>query len=318
MAGVSSATVSRVLNTPTVVTPATRQRVEQVIEELGFMRSPAARAINSGRSRILGALIPTLESDIFSITVNAIQNRLVTLGYSLIVATTEDDMDQEAQKAQELLDVGVEGLVLTGVTHSDALYALLAKARIPAVVTSYFDPAFRLPTVGYDNRLAVELALSHLTTLGHRHVAVVHGPAAGNDRTLARLDAVPQGGNGPHVAFFETRLSVGGGARAARQVLGAPERFDALFCLSDVLAFGALNELQRSGIKVPEALSVIGIHDLPASRHTYPRLTTVHLPAQEMGEAAAESLAKWVETGERPEAVYFPSTLVERETTARR
>ena len=188
-AEVSVATVSRVMNTPEVVNKDTRDRVQGVIEELGFVRSAAARAINSGRTRLFGALIPTLDSDIFALTVNSIEQTLVEFGLSLIVATTDDDPDKEARKAQELLDVGVEGIFLTGVDHGDALYELLQRTRVPTVAISNFDADYHLPTVGYDNRLAAEIACAHLLELGHRRIAVVHGPRSGNDRTAARIDA---------------------------------------------------------------------------------------------------------------------------------
>jgi LacI family transcriptional regulator len=317
-AGVSVATVSRVLNTPALVRAETRSRVEAVIEDLGFVRSAAARAINSGRTRILGALIPTLDNDIFSLTINAIENRLVDFGFSLVVATTDDDQEKEARKAQELLDIGVEGFFLTGVMHSDALTALLNRARRPAVTISCYDPSCPWPTIGYDNRHATRLAYDHLTDLGHQNIAVLHGPVAGNDRTQARLDAIGEEQGPRRHGFFETELSVAGGAQAFRRSAQEALRYDAYLCLSDVLAFGVLNEVQRQGLSVPQDVSVIGIHDLPASSETFPRLTTVHLPAATMGRHAAESLAQWVSDDIQPGAHYIEARLVERETTAER
>ena len=318
LAGVSVATVSRVMNTPGLVQAKTRARVEAVIEEVGFVRSAAARAINSGRTRILGALVPTLNNDIFAMTLNAMENRLVELGYLLVVATTDEDPEKEANKVRDLLDNGVEGLVLTGTTHSDALYAMLDRWRVPAVVISCFDPGFRLPTIGYDNDQAARLAYAHLAELGHQRIAIIHGPAAFNDRTVARLDAVAALREGRDHSMFETELSIEGGALAARNILRDGTEFDALLCLSDVLAFGALNELQRAGIKVPQDISVMGIQDLPASQHTYPRLTTIHLPVQKMGRQAAESLANWVADTAQPDPIEIPSSIVIRETVARR
>lgn len=317
-AQVSVATVSRVLNSPNVVNRDTRARVEAVIEDLGFVRSAAARAINSGRTRILGALIPTLDSDIFSLTVNSLENTLVDHGFSLIVATTDDDPDKEARKAQELIDVGVEGIFVTGVDHSEDLYALLRRTRVPTVAISCFDADYHLPTVGYDNRMAAQLACAHLMETGHDRIAVVHGPVLGNDRTAARLEGARDAIHAQHVAHYETELSVAGGARATQRILAKPPLCDAVLCMSDVIAFGVLHELHRSGVAVPGDISVISIHDLPASEFTYPPLTTVHLPAGQMGRKAAESLAKWVETDARPDAICLESRLVERASTRSR
>jgi LacI family transcriptional regulator len=315
-AGVSVATVSRVLNSPALVQEETRRRVQQTIEKLGFVRSAAARAINSGRTQILGALVPTLDNDIFAITLNAMENRLVELGFLLVVATTDEDPEKEARKAKELLDNGVEGLVLTGKSHTDALYQMLDRRYVPAVVISCFDKGYRLPTIGYDNHKAAALAYQHLTSCGHEDIVVIHGPTESNDRTQARLEAITKLQGGQIRRAVETELSVAGGAQAVRNLLDQGSDCDAILCLSDVMAFGALNELIRAGISVPEDLSVMGIQDLPAAAETYPRLTTVHLPVQQMGRQAAEGIARWVVNHERPRPIEVQSTLVNRETVA--
>lgn len=316
LAGVSVATVSRVLNTPSLVHLKTRTRVEAVIEELGFVRNAAARAINSGRTRILGALIPTLDSDIFALTISAIEKRLVDLGFSLVVATTDDDLHTEARKAQELLDNGVEGFFLTGTSHCDPLYKIIERSRVPTVAISCFDPSFRLPTIGYDNHYAATLAYEYLVSMGHQRIAVVHGSAADNDRTSSRLEAIASLRADRLHGLYETEFSVAGGAAAARRVLQASQRYTALLCLSDVLAFGALHELHREGLAVPDDMSVMGIHDLPAAKETFPRLTTVHLPVDEMGNRAAEALARWVVENQRPDPFLINSHISKRETVA--
>ncbi|WP_422051009.1 LacI family DNA-binding transcriptional regulator [Shimia sp.] len=313
-AGVSVATVSRVLNTPDLVQEATRSRVQRVIDDLGFVRSAAARAINSGRTQILGALVPTLDNDIFAITLNAMENRLVELGFSLVVATTDEDPEKEARKAKELLDNGVEGLVLTGKSHTKALFDMLERRDVPALVISCFDPEYSLPTIGYDNHKAAALAYQHLRSSGHENIAVVHGPTAFNDRTQARLAAIAELQGGTLRNALETELSVAGGAQAVRELLSQPNEYDAILCLSDVIAFGALNALHRAGKSVPKDISVMGIQDLPASAETYPRLTTVHLPVQQMGRQAAEGIANWVVDQRPPAPTEVQSRLIERET----
>ncbi len=318
IANVSVATVSRVLNTPKVVQQDTRERVEAAITELGFHPSAAARAINSGRTRIIGALIPTLESDIFALTLDAIESRLDDFGLSLVVATTDEDADKEARKAKELLDVGVEGLILSGISHSDALHSLIERTRVPAIVTSYYDATFRYPTIGYDNHGAARLALDHLQDLGHRQVAVIHGPAAINDRIRERLRALIDPQDGVSLKYYETEFSVAGGAAVIDRVLTKQTQLDAILCLSDVQAFGALFALQRRGVNVPQDVSVMGLQDLPSAAQSYPSLSTVRLPARRMGRLAAESLAKWVEDDHKPDPTCLPCELIVRESTTRK
>lgn len=317
-ANVSVATVSRVLNTPSVVQSDTRRRVEEKIASLGFVPSAAARAINSGRSKIVGALIPTLDNDIFALTIDAIENRLVDFGFSLVVATTGDDPTVEERKAKELLDIGVEGLFVTGITHSDTLHTLLERTRTPTVAISYYDPNYHLPTIGYDNRTAAKIACEHLLESGHRNIAIVHGPAGSNDRTRERIEGAASERADVLTQFFEAELSVSGGCAVVPQVLKSDPVPDAILCVSDVLAFGVLLELQRHDILVPKDISVIGLHDLPAAKQTYPRLSTVRLPAQEMGKKSAEALVEWIVEDKPPRPYCFATDLKVRGSTRRR
>lgn len=299
MAEVSTATVSRVLNGNALVSEGTRAKVQAAIDALHFVPSAAARAINSGRTHVVGALVPTLDHAIFSRFLDALEEELAGSGLSLVVATTKDDPEREAGRARALVDIGVEGLIVSGVTRSADLDAFIVKRELPVVATSYFDPSYHLPTVGYDNESAARSALGLLLEGGHQDIAIYHGPSAGNDRTRARLKAFKKD---PRVAFrfCEMPLDVSAASDAARRDFAEPCRTTAILALSDVLAQGALFGLQALGISVPREVSVVGIDDLPSSAATTPALTTVRLPVREMGRRAAIALAKWVEDGMRP------------------
>ena len=312
VAGVSVATVSRVLNTPDVVNAKTRQKVENIIAELGFVRNAAARSINSGRTKIVGALVPTLASDIFALTLAAIEDQLAALGLSLVVATTKENSEVEARKAQELLEIGVEGLLLTGRCHSDELHDLVQRMGTPAIAMSCYDAGYHLPTIGYDNQNAARQAAAYLQKTGHRRVAFVHGPAAMNDRTQARIAGVQA--ENLDVTCFETEFTAQGGHAAARRALGHSVPFDAFLCASDVLAYGVIAALQSKGVAVPRDASVVGMQDLPGARVTLPKLTTVCIPAQEMGRRAAQALANWIEQDQRPAPLCLPTELILRDS----
>ncbi|MEO1531178.1 MAG: LacI family DNA-binding transcriptional regulator [Pseudomonadota bacterium] len=312
--GVSVATVSRVLNAPMRVSQATRERVQSAITELRFFPSAAARAINSGRTRLVGALVPTLDNAIFARFLEALEGGLAERGLSLVVATTNGDPEREAAKAQSLIDCGAEGLVLSGVTRAASFDALVERAQMPVIATSYFDPDYRYPTIGYENGTVARIALSHLIDLGHREIAVLHGPVHNNDRTRARLQGLEPPKN-ITLSHWETDLSVGGGSAAVDRLLSG-HMPTAILCLSDVLATGALYALHRHGIAVPEQTSVMGIDDLPSSAFTRPALTTVRLQVREMGAATAEALADWIEEGHRPEPRDLGPKLIVRETAA--
>lgn len=314
-ADVSVATVSRVLNSPGAVTEKTRNRVQEVIDQLNFVPSAAARAINSGRTRFVGALVPTLDNAIFARFLAALERALAARQLSLVVATTSSDQAIEAEKAKGLLDIGAEGLILSGITHSAELEALIEHTRVPTIATSYFDGTCNLPTIGYDNAAAAQIALGHLHDLGHRRIAVVHGPAQNNDRTQDRIRGLNAFGQGTQLSWFQASIGLQGGVDAARSILSGGPMPEAILCLSDVLAMGLLFGLQGQGIDVPEDVSLMGIDDLPWSAVSVPPLSTVHLPVQRMGEQAASALADWVEHQNRPESALLHAHLVARSST---
>lgn len=315
-AGVSVATVSRVMNMPEQVAETTRLRVQQVIEDLRFRPSAAARAINSGRTRIVGALTPTMDNAIFARFLDGLEGQLAAADLSLVVSTTDDDPVVELRKAKELLNIGAEGLVVSGVTHSPEFMSLIERERLPIVAISYAETGFSFPTVGYDNAEAVTMALAHLFELGHRDIAVIHGLTLNNDRTRARLNAIRETVLPVRLHFFEEPIDVEGGCRAVSRIVGEHPECTGYLCFSDVLAMGALFEAQRQGLNVPGDVSIMGMEGLPLTEHLSPSLTTIDLSVYEMGVGTAAALAQWVNNRQRPENQRMPIRLIKRESTA--
>jgi LacI family transcriptional regulator len=314
-AAVSVATVSRVLNAPARVSEDTRTRVQAAIEALHFVPSAAARAINSGRTRIVGALVPTLDNAIFARFLSCLEEGLGAHGLSLVVATTDGDEGMEAMKAERLVNIGAEALIVSGVSHSAEFDELVRRTRLPTIATSYFDGSYHLPTIGYDNAAASAMALQHLTSAGHRDIAVFHGPKEKNDRTRARLQGLKSVAQDVSLHFFAADITMEGGARATQAFLTSGLRCTALLCFSDVLATTALAELRRHGLDVPGDLSVIGVDGLPASAYSEPRLTTVQLPVRRMGHETAQAIAGWIERQTVPKSLLLDCGLLIRGST---
>lgn len=314
-AGVSVATVSRVLNAPEKVAIPTRTRVEAAIASLRFIPSAAARAMNRGRSGTVAALLPTLDNSIYARVVNGLETRLADRGLSLVVAQTKDDPDLELKRAREMVDIGVEALIVAGVTHDPALYDLADRADMPMVAISYFDQLSRLPTIGYDNEEAARLAARHLVELGHRHIIVLHGPVDKNDRMRQRKSALMALEPAPEFFFLEVPLSVEGGYKAMDPEVLVSAKATAFLCFSDVIAQGALARAAALGLRVPEDVSIIGMEDLPSSQFTFPALTTIALSVEDMGERTADALFQWLETDTMPLSIRLPVSLILRETT---
>ncbi len=314
-ADVSVATVSRVLNSPKTVSEDTRHRVLDVISKLHFVPSAAARAINSGRTRVVGAMVPTLDNAIFSKFLAALEKGLALNGLSLVVATTNGDPDVETNKAQGLVDIGAEALIVSGITHSQDFEKIIERTRLPVIATSYYERDHHFPTIGYDNAGASCTALNFLLSAGHRNIAVIHGPTKNNDRTLARLDGLKNPDVNHTLQMYETEISIKGGCVATQNLLAGDTAFSAILCFSDVLAMGSLFELQRKRVKVPHEMSIVGIDDLPSSSCTFPEITTVHLPVTRMGEATATAIVEWLENQAVPKSKLLQAELIVRNST---
>ena len=313
----STATVSRVVNGAADVAPETRQRVLDAVNRLGYLPNSAARALSTRRSRTIGAIIPTLAHSIFATFLNAVERELALHNYALIIATTGGGgLQNEARRARDLLDLGAEGLIVAGVARDRAFERFVVERGLPVVATSVFDPANPLPTIGYDNRALGRVALGHLVTLGHRRIAVLHGPVADNDRTVMRLEGVRDAAEGLDLRLIETTLDAGGGAAAARQALALRARPTALLCLSDVLALGALFEARRAQLDVPRQLSVLGFDDLDWAAVCDPPLSTLHLPTELMGRLAAQALVQRLDHGLPIRALKLEAGFVGRASTA--
>lgn len=316
--GLSVATISRVLNKSDSVTGETRDRVLKAMQDIGFTPNASARALATKRTRTIGAVVPTLSHSIFARFLNAIEQELAEHGYGLVIATTGDDLEIEEKRARELLNLGAEGLIFSGTDHTDALIEWLSTAGVPAVWTSVSEGKHGVPGIGYNNHTIGLTAIRYLLSLGHRDIAVIHGPTPKNDRTRMRIRGVRTGARGTdaNIEFFETSLDVEGGSQAAQQMLGRSSPPSAIFCLSDILALGVLFEAERRNIAVPERLSLMGCDDLDWSAHSSPPLTTLRLPTARMGHKAAKALVDHLEDAKPISDLELDASILERKSTA--
>jgi len=314
--GVSVATVSRVLNAPDKVAVETRDRVQKAIADLKFVPSAAARAMNRGNSGMVAALLPTLDNAIYARVVDGLEARFRADHLSLIVAQTGDDPEIESERARQMIDIGAEALIVVGITHSQSLYDLIERSQRPIVAVSYYDATSDIPTIGYDNWKAASVAAEHLAALGHRQVAVLHGPVGQNDRMRRRRQALEQQDFGIDFTFCEVELTMEGGQHGVDRVRETRPAATAVLCFSDVIAHGALHRLNSLGLSVPEDVSIMGMEDLPSSRFTFPALTSVKLSVEQMGVLSAEAIISWLRTEQRPPSVDLSVELAPRGSTS--
>ena len=291
LAGFSTATVSRVLSRPDLVRNQTREQVMAAVTQLDYQPDAAARALASGRTHTVGCVIPTLDHAIFARSTQAMQTTLAQAGYQLLVASHEYDPVTEFELVRALQQRGVDALVLVGTDHAPRLWKALSAWRKPTLLTWSCDP--RLPSLGFDNEGAAQMAASHLLELGHRYIGVISGLTSHNDRARSRIDGVRKsltqaGMSLPANFITEQAFSLEGGRLGLRQLMRLRHKPTAIFCGNDLLAVGAMLEAERMGLDVPSDLSICGIDNLEISEAINPGLTTVSLPTQDLGRIAAQ------------------------------
>ena len=321
LANCSTATVSRVQNNPDQVSAETRNRVQAAIRELMYMPNGAARTLRSQRSRLVGIIIPTLNHAIYASLVEAAQRRLTAGGYSLLVATFDYDLDLEMKQAALLVERGSEALILIGAQHRPELYRLMLTASIPYINTYVYSPDSPHPCIGIDNAAASMDIADFLCSLGHRRFGVISASLAQNDRASARVSGVREGLRRrgidlPADAVVERSYGIANGRDGLRVLSALTPPPTAIVCGNDILALGALIEAREMGLGVPEDVSIVGFDDLDFSSQLTPPLTTMEVPAREMGEGAAAFVLDTL--GGRPTSsrVRLEPKLVARRSTA--
>ena len=314
-AGVSTATVSRALNQPQRVSEQLRKHVAAVANELNYFPDPAARALSSQKTFLVGALIPTIANSIYARFVDALQRRLRHAGYSLVIANYDFDESLELEEARALVESGVDAIVLAGAQHSSELYELLNTQRIPYLLVSIYLPDSPHRCVGYDNRAGAEAITKLVLELGHREIGVIEGPSDISDRAQQRTLGVKNALDSYGLALPPERItrcsfSVRNGRDGLAELLESAPEITAVICGNDVLAIGALMEAQSRGFSVPEDLSICGYDGLDMAQEMVPQITTVHVPTTQMGLKAADSIVSILSGEETPHAVQIETRLL--------
>ena len=328
--GVSKMTVSRALNRSSgsarSTSEALRQRILAACEQMGYVIDQTARTFSSKRSGFVAAVIPSLNNSNFSDTAQGITTALAASGLQLLLGSSDYRVETEEQLLRTLLMRRPEGVILTGGSHTPAARAMLLAAAIP-VVETWDLPAEPIEhTVGFSNAAATAALVHHLHAKGYRHIGFIGGTSnrdtRGADRRLGYTQAVAALGlpAGRVISFGQPPISMAQGAQAVQQLLQQWPGVDAVVCVSDLSAFGALTACQRMGWAVPGRIAIAGFGDFEVAKNCHPRLTTVAVDCQAIGQAAGALLLRAIaaaRSGQRlaPEVVSIPFHIEQREST---
>ncbi|MCI1012483.1 LacI family DNA-binding transcriptional regulator [Herbaspirillum sp. C7C2] len=304
LAGVSIATVSRLLNKPGSVSAETAEKIHRSIAELGFRPNFTGRNLRAGNSRTVGVVVPTLSNTVFAQCLQGIELAARALDYSVMFTTTEYLPEEESAAVELLLGHRVDGVILTVAdAGSNATLDLLERERIPFVLTynqlATSGPTTHRASVSVDNRAAACDAVAHLIRLGHRRIQMLSGRFNASDRAMQRyygyLDAMKAAGLAPLPAIEVERHTLTAATDYQQMMADPLQRPTALFCSNDLLALSAMRDLRALGLQVPGDISVMGFDGIPVGALMAPVLASVVQPSERIGDVALRTLVEAIE-----------------------
>jgi LacI family transcriptional regulator len=319
LANVSTATVSRCMNSPDRVQKQTRERVLDAVRELGYYPNFGARALMAKSTNTIGAIIPTMENAVFARGIQAFQETLREKGVTLFIASFSYQEELEAEQIRTLTARGADGLLLIGHHRSDDVYRFLSNREIPVLCAWIYDPTQPRLSIGFDNRSAMKNLATAVIAKGHHNIGMISADQQSNDRAAQRVlgvhDAMAEAGlKADAIQLIETPYSIENGANAFQALMSRQNAPTVVMCGNDVLATGALQGAKKMGLKVPADVSITGFDDIELASIADPTLTTVHVPHREMGRRAAHMLWDIVKGSPPAKSVELETTLCLRES----
>jgi LacI family transcriptional regulator len=326
-AGVHPSTVSRALSAGTNrVSADLVARVLAAADELSYRPNRLARALRVRQSSSIGMLIPDILNPAYPPIVRGAEDALRPAGLSVLLASTDNDVQREREFITLMLDRRVDGLLLATATRKFGPLDDLLRARVPVVLANRGIGNNRLPLVTGDDVLGIDLAIRHLRSLGHQHIAHLAGTekvSSGYDRKRAFIRMMKATGtpaNSDAIVSaddFSGPVGISLGESLAQELLRRRVSFTAVVAANDLLAIGCYDVLKRSGLAIPSDVSIVGYNDIGLVDRVSPPLTTIHNPLYEIGFAAGELLLSAIKGSGNPspKRVLAP-TLVVRQSTA--
>jgi len=320
LAGVSSATVSRVINGSSLVTEDTAQRIQKIIQELKFVPNNSAVHLKNGKSQIYGIIIPDLTNPFFTELVKIFEELLVENEQELLVANADFHATRMQRSVRRMLLRRVDGVALLTSELDSASLESLTQNRIPVVTTDHYRTAPGMSDIVVDFATGMTELVAHLKQLGHRQVGFIGGTeglATSRVRRESFLDAVVKQGMSSREGWIEAgNFKIDGGFAAMERILSQPEIPTAVVAGNDLMAIGALRAAHGRGLRIPDDISISGCDDIEMSDIVFPPLTTLRISRREYARMLQEALQTAGEDITQPgRCFHLPTRLVVRQST---
>jgi LacI family transcriptional regulator len=314
-AGVSVATVSRVLNGNPKVAPDAEARVRAAIEALHYRRNAVARSLRTDATKTLGLIIGDILNPFFAELARAVEDEARTMGYTVVIGNADERADRQDHYVRTLLEQRVDGLLICPTAEVTPLVRDLAGAGGPLVFLDRTLPGLEVPAVRVDGTEAIRDLVAHLVGLGHRRIAFISGPeqlSTGRERKGAFVAAMAEHGLSVPAGYLEAGdFQAASGRTITARFLDLPEPPEVIFAGDNLMALGALDEIRARGLRVPGDVALASFDDVPWFVHLDPPITAISQPAQELGRRAVRALLDRI--GQGPvESAALPARLVVR------
>ncbi|WP_319777072.1 LacI family DNA-binding transcriptional regulator [Maridesulfovibrio sp.] len=321
LAQVSTATVSRVINSPENVRKETREKVLRAMKMCNYKYNALARGFATKKSNTIGLILPSINNPVFAESTLGVQEFAEKQQIKVILGNTSYKASQEKSLIKALRESQVDGLIITTTDPKGDIIKSLVTEKIPFVLLFSTIKGGEISAVGVDNYRGGYVATEHLISLGHRRIGMIAGTFSVTDRSYHRWHGYRQCLKDHGIAYdkdllVQTEYSLAGGRDSIKRLLGLETPPSAVFCSNDYIALGAIKGARESGLTLPEDLSIVGFDDMPTASYMVPALTTVRQPAYEMGRRACELLLQIMETPEKTVQHMMETKLVVRESTA--
>ncbi len=321
-AGVSMATVSRVVNNNPNVKPQTRKKVFEAIERLGYRPNAVARGLASKKTTTVGVVIPDISNPIFAEVARGIEDIANMYHYNIILCNSDKKKEKEIRLINTLLEKQVDGLLFMGGAVSDDHRQAFRTSSVPIVLCATKDDNEQIPSVDIDHESAAFDAVSALIRNGHREIAMISGPLQDPANGYARFQGYRKALEQAGIPFKDEYVRIGNyryesGMEVMKYFLGLKIRPTAVFSATDEMAIGAIHTVQDHGLKVPDDISVIAVDNIHMASMVRPQLTTVAQPMYDIGAVSMRLLTKLMnkENVDNP-IVVLPHELIERKSVA--
>jgi len=294
-AGVSTATVSRVFSAPELVVEATRRKVMEAVNRLGYEPNFAAKSLRTLRTEKILVTVPDISNPFFSQVIRGVEEAALAAGYSVLLGDTRHEEAREEQYAAMFRRKEADGLIFLGHRLPDVLADMVAAKgpKTPIVNGCEFRPGLAVSSAHIDNAAAAAEVVDYLYGLGHTRIGVVTGPLASpisSDRLAGVLSAAQRHSRASALRMAIGDFSIESGVRQTGELLDEPGRPTAIFCFSDEMAMGALEAIRQRGLRCPQDVSLVGFDDIRFAQYLHPQLTTVSQPKEQIGHEVVRLL----------------------------